>query len=101
MNRRWNVSRTNPEFISYLSKAASISPVFAQVLISRGLKEIESVNSFLNLSLDLLHDPFLLTDMEQAVVRIIAARDNNESVLVHGVYDADGITATTVIIYFF
>jgi single-stranded-DNA-specific exonuclease len=98
MKRNWIVNRTNPEFLKYISKTASVSPVLAQVLINRGMKDVESIREFINPSVNDLHDPFLLPDMQDAVSRINAAVKNNETVFVHGDYDADGTTATAVLI---
>jgi single-stranded-DNA-specific exonuclease len=98
MHRIWRVRRTNREFLSYISKAASVSPVTAQVLVNRGLKDIDSIRKFLHPSLSDLNDPYLLPDMEAAVERIVHAHGRNEKILVHGDYDADGLTATAVIL---
>ena len=99
MNRRWLVSKTNPEYIKYLSKAVSVSPAFAQVLVSRGIKTPEAVNSFLNPHISGLSDPFEIDGVKTAVERIKRAADTNETVLVHGDYDADGLTATAIMVH--
>lgn len=95
---RWLVSRTNPEFVGHLSRAASISPICAQILINRGVKTLSSVSEFLNPSITSLEDPFLLFGMRAAVTRIKHAAAMGERVLVHGDYDADGVTATAIIV---
>jgi len=99
MDRQWLVNRTNPEFIQYLSKEASVSPILAQVLVNRGIKDAESAKKFLSPLLEYLHDPFLLNDMEQAVQRVANAVNHNETVLVHGDYDADGVTSAAILVY--
>ncbi len=99
MNRRWLVSRTNPDYIKYLSKTVSVSPAFAQVLISRGLKTPQAINDFLNPHISGLSDPFEIDGVKTAVERIKRAADTNETVLVHGDYDADGLTATAIIVH--
>ncbi|KPJ98645.1 MAG: hypothetical protein AMK71_11085 [Nitrospira bacterium SG8_35_4] len=98
MNRNWIVTRTNPEFLEYLSKEASVSLVLAQVMVNRGFKDAASIRDFLDPSLSNLHDPFLLPDMKKAVDRLRSAIDRNETVFVHGDYDADGITATALLV---
>jgi single-stranded-DNA-specific exonuclease len=98
MKRNWIVNRTNPEFLGYISKTASISPVLAQVLINRGMKDVDAIREFIKPSVNDLHDPFLLPDMQDAVSRIKTAVNNNETVFVYGDYDADGTTATAVLI---
>lgn len=98
MNSYWLVNRTNPEFLAYLSRNTSISTIAAQILVNRGIKDTASINDFLTPSLESLHDPFLLPDMDRAVHRIREAVKRNETVLVHGDYDADGITATSLLV---
>ncbi len=95
---RWLVNRTNPEFVGHLSRAASISPICAQILINRGIKTPSSVSEFLNPSSSRLEDPFLLDGMAAAVDRIRYAAEQGERVLVHGDYDADGVTATAILV---
>ncbi len=98
MQRRWLVNRTNAEFVSYLSRASSVSPVFAQILISRGIRTAAEVQDFLRPRLSGLSDPYDLPGMRAAVERIRLARDRGERVLVHGDYDADGLTATAIVV---
>ena len=99
MHRKWFINRTNPEYIQYISKAASISPVLAQIMINRGIKTADEINNFLYPSSSVLSDPFELPDMKLAVERIKAALAHNERVLVHGDYDADGLTATAIMVH--
>jgi single-stranded-DNA-specific exonuclease len=99
MHRKWLVSRTNPGYIKYLSKAVSVSPAFAQVLVSRGIKTPEAIDSFLNPHISGLSDPFEIDGIKTAVERIKHAADTNETVLVHGDYDADGLTATAIMVH--
>ena len=98
MHRRWLVNKTNPEYITYLSKTASVSPVLAQIFINRGIKTPEEINSFLNPHISQLSDPFAIQGMKIAVDRIMAAKTNGEKILVHGDYDVDGLSATAIII---
>ena len=99
MHRKWLVSRTNPDYIKYLSKAVSVSPAFAQVLVSRGIKTPQAINDFLNPHISGLSDPFEIDGVKTAVERIKHAADTNETVLVHGDYDADGLTATAIMVH--
>lgn len=99
MNRRWLINRTNPEYVRYLSQAASISPVLAQVFINRGIKTPAEIHDFLHAGLTGLSDPFALPDINAAVERIRSARVRNERVLVHGDYDTDGLTATAIMVH--
>jgi single-stranded-DNA-specific exonuclease len=96
MHRRWFVNKTNLEYITYLSKTASISPVLAQILINRGTKTSEEISSFLNPHISQLSDPFEIQGMKTAVDRIIVAAERGDKVLVHGDYDVDGLSATAI-----
>jgi single-stranded-DNA-specific exonuclease len=98
MHRRWLVNKTNPEYITYLSKTASVSPVLAQIFINRGIKTPAEINSFLNPHISQLSDPFDIQGVKIAVDRIMAAKTNGEKILVHGDYDVDGLSATAIII---
>lgn len=97
MHRRWLVNRTNKEYIRYLSKTASVSPVLAQILINRGIKTSEEINNFLNPAISKLSDPFDIPGINVAVERILDASKRGERVLVHGDYDVDGLSATAII----
>ena len=48
MNHNWLVSKTNPEFLKYLSQQTSISKVLAQVLVNRGMNNADLIKEFLD-----------------------------------------------------
>ena len=98
MQRRWFISRTNPEFLDYLSRAASVSPILAQILINRGIKTPDAARDFLSPGVTALSDPFELPGMACAVERVKEALRRRERVLVHGDYDTDGLTATAIMV---
>ena len=98
MHSRWLINRTNPEYVRYLSHAASISTVFAQVLINRGLKTAADINDFLYPSITGFSDPFELPSMKAAVARVKLALHRHERILIHGDYDTDGLTATAIML---
>jgi len=95
--RRWLLNKTNPEFIQYLAKTASVSPVFAQVLVNRGLKSAAAISDFLNPGLTQLSDPLDIDGVYAAARRIREAADGNERIFIHGDYDADGVCATAIV----
>ncbi len=99
MNKRWLIRRATPEYALSLSRAASISPVLAQVLINRGIKTPGEIKDFLSSGVTNLSDPFELPDMFAAVERIKTSFRRNERVLVHGDYDTDGLTATSLMVH--
>lgn len=71
--------------------------VFEDILTARGLVG-RARDAFLNPSYDARHDPFLLPDMEQAVERLVRAREAQERITIYGDYDIDGLTATTILL---
>lgn len=83
---------------SLLAEWPQLSPVVGEILINRGLKNKKEVEKFFSFSLENLHDPFLLTDMEKAVVRVLKALEKKEKILIYGDYDVDGITSTSVLL---
>ena len=99
MNRQWFINRTNQEYINYLSKVTSLSPVVVQILINRGLKSPNEISDFLNPRFSNLSDPFELIGLETAVERIRESLKWSERVLVHGDYDADGLSATAIMVH--
>lgn len=66
-----------------------ISPLFAEILYSRGLTEEKQIRRFLNPSVKNLKSPFLLNGIADATERIAMAKENGEPVLIFGDYDAD------------
>ncbi len=80
-----------------LAGALNLHPTVARLLCMRGLSDPAVADRFLNPSLDHLHDPFLLADMDRAVARLERALTNGERIAVHGDYDVDGITSTVIL----
>ncbi|HEX5758550.1 MAG TPA: single-stranded-DNA-specific exonuclease RecJ [Thermoanaerobaculia bacterium] len=70
----------------------------APLLARRGVADGAAARRFLAPSLDQLHDPFGLAGMEEAVARLLAARERGEAVAVVGDYDVDGVTATALLL---
>jgi single-stranded-DNA-specific exonuclease len=99
VHRRWFINRTNPEFLDYLSKSASVPPILAQILINRGIRTPGDVSYFLSSGITALSDPFDLPGMPGAVGRVKEALRRNDRVLVHGDYDTDGLTAAAIMVY--
>lgn len=88
----------SPEVERLLARSLGVSRAFAAVLANRGLGNPEHARAFLDPSLGALHDPWLLPDVAAAVERIAAAVKTGERILVHGDYDADGVTATALLV---
>jgi len=82
--------------INELASAINTDRVNATLLLQRGIADFDSAKAFFRPSLSLLHDPFLMKDMDKAVARIITAIKNNEKILVYGDYDVDGTTSVAL-----
>jgi len=76
--RLWSMNDLSDEKVEKLSKKAGISKLLAGIFLSRGVDDPDYIKDFLNPSLDKLHDPFELRDMEKAVDRIVKALRQNE-----------------------
>ena len=90
----------NSDFDSSLRLASEVGvlPFAAQLLINRGIKTAAEAQSYLHPSLDGLHSPFKLADMDKAVERIHKAISRGEKICVYGDYDTDGTTATALLL---
>lgn len=97
----WNViETTDQELLSHLIDVLNVSPIVAKILINRGIQTYDEAKKFFRPDWDDLYDPFLMKDMEIAVKRLIAAKENDEKVLVYGDYDVDGITSVSLLYLF-
>ncbi len=95
--KNWQILEGNKVLRERLAKECDISPITAQILINRGIKEPSAVDDFLKADINSLHDPYLMKDMEKAVLRIKKAASKGEKVMVYGDYDVDGISAVAVL----
>ncbi len=96
-HKRWDLPVPNPQLQAQISSLLHIHPILVQLLINRGIATPLEAEAFLNISLDQLHDPFLMRDMDKAVERVKLARDRQERVLIFGDYDVDGVTSSVVL----
>lgn len=93
----WIVNDVQDEKVNRTAKEAGISNLLARIFLSRGIDDAGYIKEFLNPSLDSLHNPFLLKDMEKAADRIIRAVRDREKILIYGDYDVDGVTSTSIL----
>ena len=87
----------DPEKVGRLATELGIDRVLAELLVARGVNTFEEARSFFRPSLDDLHDPFLMKDMDKAVERLHKAISEGEKILVYGDYDVDGTTAVSLV----
>jgi single-stranded-DNA-specific exonuclease len=101
MENRWVVKEeADRQIVERLGKELSIGTQLTNLLVQRGVTTYEEAKSFFRPSLDELHDPFLMKDMDKAVERILQAIDNNENIMIYGDYDVDGTTAVSLVYSF-
>ncbi len=94
-SKRWE--RYEPAPANFIDGGGE-HPILMQILYNRGVREIGEVAAFLNGEDAVVENPFRLRDMEVAVVRIVRAIEKHEVICVYGDFDADGVTATTLLV---
>ena len=99
--KKWIVmEQADPAKVEKLSAEVGIDRVLAELLVKRGVETFDQARSFFRPSLDDLHDPFLMKDMDVAVERLRKAITTGEKILVYGDYDVDGTTAVALVFSF-
>lgn len=95
---RWKVkSKPDPQKVTELANALNVEDYVATLLVQRGIETFDAAKKFFRPSLDHLHDPYLMKDMDKAVARIELAIAQQEKILVFGDYDVDGTTAVSLV----
>jgi single-stranded-DNA-specific exonuclease len=101
MEKRWVVKpKTDEAIVANLAQELGIDKVLSNLLVQRGITTFAEAKKFFRPSLEDLHDPFLMKDMDKAIERLEAAIKNNEKILVYGDYDVDGTTAVSLVYTF-
>ena len=96
--KKWQFKNSDFDSSLTLASEVGISPFAAQLLINRGIKTAAEARSYLYPTLDELHSPFKLADMDKAVERIHKSISRGEKICVYGDYDTDGTTATALLL---
>lgn len=95
---RWTLKpKPDSKTVEELQQALQVDHTVATLLLQRGIDSYEAAKTFFRPSLDDLHNPFLMKDMDLAVARIEAALLQNENILVYGDYDVDGTTSVALL----
>src|SRR5690554_484700 len=99
MKNRWNILPTadQKKVQSLAVELNKLNPTLANILIQRGVDTFEKAKDYFRPSLNDLHDPFLMKDMQKAVERLQAAIEKGEKVLIYGDYDVDGNTSVALV----
>lgn len=97
MIKKWLLLSSAPD--NFLKAHPELPPTAANLLYQRGLQTQEQIDQFLEPDYSThIYDPYLFNNMEQAVTRIFSAIQNQEKIVVHGDYDADGVCAATILV---
>jgi len=99
--RTWLLATTDPAVQDRLSRELHVPPLVAALLATRGWTDAEAARKHLASKLTALHDPMLLPDMRAAAERLVRAVNDDEVILIHGDYDVDGVTGTSLLVRLF
>ena len=98
MQKTWKVRPHDQALIASIGKLNDVSPVVAQLLASRGMTDRDQITEFLDKPFQNLRAPLLLPGVEVASGRIFEAIQTGQKVCIYGDYDADGMTATAILV---
>lgn len=100
MPKAWEIRRYSAEdegLANTLATQLGLYPAIGRLLVDRGIRSKEQAQDFFAPSLEQLHDPFLLEDMDKAVARLNRAVEQDEHILIYGDYDVDGTTSVALL----
>lgn len=98
MHKQWRVRSSAKGQARKLAGELGVSELVAQLMVARGIRNAASGKKFLNPQAQPWYDPFILRDLRTAVTRIREAIERREKIVVYGDYDADGMTATAILV---
>ena len=96
--RRWTLCKPQASVVAKLARQLGVDELVATLLVNRGIEDAETARPHLQPKLDRLHDPADLPGMQAATERLAKAIAEDETVLVHGDYDVDGVTGTALLV---
>ncbi|MGB5105119.1 MAG: single-stranded-DNA-specific exonuclease RecJ [Candidatus Zixiibacteriota bacterium] len=94
---QWVVA-SEPDFrlVDDIANKVNLPPLVVKILVSRDMTDPIVIDKFINPNMADLVDPFLIPGMEAGVERTIQALQENETIMIYGDYDVDGITASSL-----
>lgn len=100
--KRWIIREDyDLEVVNKLADSLGVDQIIATLLVERGVTTFDKAKRFFRPSLDQLHDPFLMKDMDKAIERINLAVNQKQRILVYGDYDVDGTSAVALVYSYF
>jgi single-stranded-DNA-specific exonuclease len=100
MQKRWTVKAYQPNQEQLLQSSLRIHPLLCRLLVQRSVTNFEAARQFFRPTLEDLHDPWKMKDMDKAISRIELAFFQHEKILIYGDYDVDGTTAVATVYAF-
>ena len=97
---QWRLSEGDSDIQDMLARELSIHRIVSRILTSRRILTPDDANRYLYPSLNNLHNPLLMKDMQKGVQRLIRAINDREKIVIYGDYDADGVTSVVVLLKF-
>lgn len=97
----WAIRDLDQEAVRLLIRQRGLPEIVARMLVARGFQDPQDVDRHLQPSLMALHDPGRLPDMAKATERLVRAVREGETILIHGDYDVDGVTGTSLLVRLF
>jgi single-stranded-DNA-specific exonuclease len=97
----WKIKTVDESLVKQVSEEYSVPESIAKIMVQRNLVSRDITRSFFKPTIENLHNPFLMKDMEKAVDRILQQVKKKGKILIMGDYDVDGTTATSILVLFF
>lgn len=98
MKKKWIYKNCDEAKVREMADRLGVSDMVARLLVNRNITCPKEAQNFLNPDLSRLHNPFLLPDVEKAVLRVRQAIDAKEKILVYGDRDVDGVTSIAILV---
>ncbi len=96
--KHWKIKDVSDELpVQRLTDSLNISPILARLLVLRDIQTFNQARQFFRPSIESIHDPFMMDQMETATTRVITALTENEKICIYGDYDVDGTCATALL----
>ncbi|MFQ5335233.1 MAG: DHH family phosphoesterase, partial [Flavobacteriales bacterium] len=100
MDRTWSIKEAGErELVEKLAAEINVDEIIANLLVQRNIHSFEDARKFFRPTMEGLHDPFLMKDMDKSVQRMEKAISGGERIMIYGDYDVDGTTAVALMFY--
>ena len=99
MTKRWKINEqaNQKEIEQFSSELNNLDETLTNILLQRKIDTFDKAKSFFRPSLEEIHDPFLMKDMDKAVDRLQYAIKDDQKILIYGDYDVDGTTSVALV----